>query len=142
MDVYYSESVRQYIGLLHDSISRMAKNSSNCKAWLIGLVTGGFVFSEDAQLHNVWILLFPTILFFILDCYYLGLERRFIKIERLFLETLLADEDVSNMIYSFNILPLGSNFRWTCQAMKSWSTTPFYTVIAFVIIIIVVIYHF
>jgi hypothetical protein len=142
MEVDFSESVRQYIGFLQDSITRMAKNSSNCKAWLIGLVTGGLVFSEDAQLHNVWILLFPTILFFILDCYYLGLERRFRKIERLFLDTLLANEDVSNIIYSFNIRPLGSNFRWTCQAMKSLTTTPFYAVIAFVIIIIGIIYRF
>ncbi len=134
----YSESVRQYISLLQDAITRMAKNSANCKAWLIGIVTAGLAFSKNAELSNIWVLLFPTILFFFLDCYYLGLERRFIKLENNFLKALRANEDINNSIYSFNISSLGGNLKWVYQAMKSWSTTPFYFTIAVTIFILAV----
>lgn len=137
--IKYTEEVRHYISLIQDNINRMAANSTNCKTWLITLLTADLIFSKGILLHNIWILLFPTILFFIVDCYYLGLERRFIQIEIEFLKKLRKCEDISTSLYSFNIQRFGSNVKWTFGAMKSWSTTPFYiTVIAFVIIIAVI----
>ena len=137
--IKYTEEVRHYISLIQDNINRMAANSTNCKTWLITLLTADLIFSKGILLHNIWILLFPTILFFIVDCYYLGLERRFIQIEIEFLKKLRKCEDISTSLYSFNIQHFGSNVKWTFGAMKSWSTTPFYiTVIAFVIIIAVI----
>lgn len=136
----FSESVGQYISLLQDTITRMAKNSANCKAWLIGLVTAGVAFTKDAELSNMWVLLFPNTLFYILDCYYLGLERRFIKIENDFIKALRSNENIHNIIYSFNIRSLGGDFKWTYRAMKSWATTPFYLTIALTIIVIMTIF--
>ena len=103
--IQYSEDARHYISLIHNTINRMAGNSANCKAWLIALITACLTFSHGVLLSNFWILLFPSFLFFFLDCYYLGLERRFIKIETQFLNNLRQNENVSNMLYSFNIRP-------------------------------------
>lgn len=134
--IQYSEDARHYISLIHNTINRMAGNSANCKAWLIALITACLTFSHGVLLSNFWILLFPSFLFFFLDCYYLGLERRFIKIETQFLNNLRQNENVSNMLYSFNIRPLGSNIKWTSKAMLSWSTMPFYSLIIIIILII------
>lgn len=131
--IQYSEDARHYISLIHNTINRMAGNSANCKAWLIALITACLTFSHGVLLSNFWILLFPSFLFFFLDCYYLGLERRFIKIETQFLNNLRQNENVSNMLYSFNIRPLGSNIKWTSKAMLSWSTMPFYSLIIIII---------
>lgn len=134
--IKYTEEIRHYISLIQDNINRMAANSTNCKTWLITLLTADLIFSKGILLHSIWILLFPTILFFIVDCYYLGLERRFIQIEIEFLKKLRKCEDISTYLYSFDIQQFGSNVKWTFGAMKSWSTTPFYiTVMVFVIII-------
>lgn len=137
--IKYTEEVRHYINLIQDNINRMAANSANCKTWLITLITADLIFSRGTLLHNMWILLFPTMLFFLIDCYYLGLERRFIRVETEFLKKLKECEDVSEFLYSFNIHQFGSNAKWTFEAMKSWSTTPFYiTVIIFIITIVII----
>lgn len=102
--IKYTEEVRHYISLIQDNINRMAANSTNCKTWLITLLTADLIFLKGILLHNIWILLFPTILFFIVDCYYLGLERRFIQIEIEFLRKLRKCEEISTSLYSFNTI--------------------------------------
>ncbi|MCM1142408.1 MAG: hypothetical protein NC453_27885, partial [Muribaculum sp.] len=115
-----------YISLLDKTINRMATCSANCKAWLIALITGSLTISDKITAEYIWIFLFPSFLFFFLDSYYLGIQRRFILIEQDFLKKLRKQEDVSNLIYSFNIKSLGSNWHWTFSAMKSLSTAVFY----------------
>lgn len=136
MNHIYSKEVMHYIDLLQANINRMANNSANCKAWLIALVTAGLAFSKSELLNNIWILIIPTILFFFLDCYYLGLERRFIQVENDFLKRVKENEDIYDIIYSFNIQQFGSTLKWTCTAMTSWSTIPFYSIMVICIIFI------
>ena len=102
--IKYTEEVRHYISLIQDKINRMAANSTYCKTWFITLLTADLIFLKGILLHNIWFLLFPTILFFIVDCYYLGLERRFIQIEIEFLRKLRKCEDISTSLYSFNTI--------------------------------------
>lgn len=136
MEVFQiSEDSRHYISLLDKTISRMATCSANCKAWLIALITGGLTFSDKITAEYMWIFLFPSLLFFFLDSYYLGIQRRFRIIEQDFLKKLREQENVSNFIYSFDIKPLGSNWRWTFSAMKSLSTAIFYLSIIVCIIV-------
>lgn len=131
----FTKDERHYIDLLQSNIHRMAMNSANCKAWLIALVTAALAFSEVVLLKNIWVLLIPTLLFYFLDCYYLGLERRFILIENEFLKKIREHESVESSIYSFNIRQFGCDLKWVAKAMNSWSTTPFYCLIALSIII-------
>ena len=124
-----SENARHYISLLHETISRMASNSANCKTWLIAIITAvtACLYSSDKINSAYWIMFVPTVLLYLLDCYYLGLERRFIKIENIYIEQ-LKNGGKGNLYY-FNAKEIGGDMKYTINAMKSWSTTPFYFVI-------------
>ena len=58
----------------------MAENSRSCKVWCVTLVAAVLVLvarTNDPQ--HALIALIPTLLFLVLDSYYLALERAFIK---------------------------------------------------------------
>jgi len=75
---FESPSVHSYLSILQAVIARMATNSSSCKTWCITIVSAILVVVADkAKPEYVWIAVIPTILFFGLDAYYLGLERLF-----------------------------------------------------------------
>lgn len=138
----FKEIHQHYISLLQDNINRMASNSSNCKTWLITLISAMFAItaSKGDFVTNIWMAYVPTILFFFLDCFYLGLERRFRRIEKRFVALITQDvealkyecepHDIDKAIYKFS-LPNGHEDEHnplcqTIKAMWSWSTTPFY----------------
>jgi hypothetical protein len=77
----------------------MAANSAHCKTWCITLVSAVIVFASDNQKSEaLWSALLPIVLFFILDSYYLGLERLFRQQYNLFVnklrENTAAQEDL------------------------------------------------
>ena len=126
---HISESARHYLSLLQDTINRMASNSANCKTWLIAIIAAitTCLYNSENICNSYWIMFIPTMLFYILDCYYLGLERRFIKIEHIFIEQLRKGEDGD--LYVFNVKKIGGDIEYVFRAMKSCSTTPFYIII-------------
>ena len=126
---HISESARHYLSLLQDTINRMASNSANCKTWLIAIIAAitTCLYNSENICNSYWIMFIPTMLFYILDCYYLGLERRFIKIEHIFIEQLRNGEEGD--LYVFNVKEIGGDIEYVFRAMKSWSTTPFYLII-------------
>lgn len=126
---HISESARHYLSLLQDTINRMASNSANCKTWLIAITAAitTCLYNSENICNSYWIMFIPTMLFYILDCYYLGLERRFIKIEHIFIEQLRKGEEGD--LYVFNVKKIGGDIEYVFRAMKSWSTTPFYLII-------------
>jgi hypothetical protein len=100
--------------ILQGVIGRMASNSSNCKAWCIGLVSAILVLVADKQKSQYsWVAAVPIIMFWMLDAYYLALERSFRASYNSFLTKLHAGtatiEDV------FAVQPGG---RWSIL----WST--------------------
>ncbi|MBQ3544998.1 MAG: hypothetical protein IJA34_08455 [Lachnospiraceae bacterium] len=107
----------------------MASNSANCKTWLIAIIAAitTCLYNSENISNIYWIMFIPTMLFYILDCYYLGLERRFIKIENIFIEQLRKGQDGD--LYVFNVREIGGDIEYIFRAMKSWSTTPFYLII-------------
>lgn len=138
----FNDTCLHYISLLQDNINRMASNSSNCKTWLITLIAAIFAVSASKGdiVTYIWMAYIPTGLFFFLDCFYLGVERRFRSIERRFVAIVAKDEetlrceckphDIDKAIYKFS-LPEGhkdkhNQFCQTVCAMCSWSTSPFY----------------
>jgi len=73
-----STSVHSYLNNLQAAINRMATNSASSKTWCITLVSAVIVFASDKDKpDSVWMALIPISLFFLLDAYYLGLERRY-----------------------------------------------------------------
>ena len=74
----FSEDERKHIDLLQAVISRMATNSFLLRGWTVTLLAALFALAaKDANRTFVAIAYFPAITFWILDAYYVSLERRF-----------------------------------------------------------------
>ena len=136
--VFSEEDDRHYISLLQENINRMASNSANCKTWLVTILAALLAIQVSLQeLQGIlWIALIPAILFYLLDSYYLGLERRFIKIEGGFVDNEKQGSDMTAMLYNFNTKSIMSDCKATWNAMGSTSTWPFYITIILVIVVI------
>ena len=114
--IVYNEDGRLYLQMMQSNISRMAANSSNCKNWLIIIVSSFFAISCGINALNGWMILaiFPTIVFWNLDVYYLHLERKMRNRELDFIlkAKALADDlqnDVKIALYNaalYNFVPL------------------------------------
>lgn len=132
----------QYISLLQDNINRMASNSSNCKTWLVTLIAAVCAVQvSSSDFHQyLWIAYIPTGLFFFLDCFYLGIERRFRKVEKYAVEKMISANFKAADLFKFN-LPKGhkdyhNQIMLTLGGIISWSTTPFYAVVVIVIVVL------
>ena len=107
MNDLFTENDRHYISLLQENINRMAANSANCKTWLLALVAAIMALQLTGnELRSIlWIALGLIVLFYILDSYYHALERKFISIEKKFVEAVKDNkkDELKKDIYSFNI---------------------------------------
>ena len=135
-----NESDRHYISLLQENINRMATNSANCKTWLVTLVAAILALQlTSKELQSIlWVALGLIVLFYILDSYYLGLERRFIAVEKDFVKAAKEKEkdEMTKNIYSFDIDAIKDNDATICSAMGSPSTWLFYGVLFFIVLTI------
>ena len=112
-----SPAVQAHLGITQSVIQRMATNSGSCKAWCITLVSAIFVIVVDKGKPNyVFIAAVPTVLFLILDTYYLALERCFRESYNSFIEKLHRGQVVSSDLYA--VTPRGS-------VLKSFGTSFF-----------------
>ncbi len=136
--MFEKESVRHYISLLQENIIRMASNCSNCKTWLITIVCGlcALQLANDAIKGYLWIALIPTVLFLVLDAYYLGQEKRFRDIEACFVERIKAGEDALQELYTFSVSG-EHKCRYFWKGLISPSTWVMYATIAAIILLIV-----
>lgn len=138
LDILSNPAVQAHIAMLQGIINRMAGNSANCKNWTVTLVATMLVLlvDKEMQLPNAWLCLIPVGLFFLIDCYYLGLERATIKIQKDFLDTLSKDEEYVEQIY--RVGALGDRCTQLCNTLKAMcspSTTPFYLIVALVVLL-------
>lgn len=137
LEVLGNSAVQDHISMHQDIINRMAGNSANCKNWTITLVAAMLVLLVDKnmQIPNAWICLIPIVLFYLLDCYYLGLERMCIASQNEFLGKVNNGKDYIDSLYKMEALK--DNCKQLCntiKAMKSFSTTPFYLIVAIVVL--------
>lgn len=137
----FNESDRQYISLLQENINRMAGNSASCKTWLLTLIAAILALQiSSSELRNVlWVALGLIILFYMLDSYYLSLERKFIVLEKQFI-TVVKNKEENNFltdgVYSFDIKSVTDEYATFWKALKSYSTLPFYLVLFLIVLII------
>jgi hypothetical protein len=120
------QAVQTHLGILQAVIERMSTNSGSAKAWCITLVSAILVIVADKNKPNlVWLTLIPTLLFLVLDAYYLALEKGFRASYRKFVEKLHRKTLEESDFYS--VEPSGQFSGLFFKALVSLSVWPLYT---------------
>ena len=124
-----SPAVRAHLTIMQDVINRMAENSRSCKVWCVTLVAAVLVLvARTGEPQHALLGLMPTALFYILDAYYLSLERCFRRSYGKFVRKVREGQTRVSDLYA--VVPDGSISRGTLWAMfKSFSVPPFYAAV-------------
>ena len=137
LEVLENSAVQFHISMLQGIINRMANNSANCKTWTVTLVTAMLVLllEKKIKLPNPWISLIPVVLLYLLDCYYLCLERITISVQNTFLGSLSKEsEEYIDLLYKVGGLGLRrTRLCGMIKALISLSTLPFYILVAMIV---------
>ena len=140
------EDIRAHLSMMQSVITRMADNSRACKTWAVTLVAAILVVvarfgggSDDTTFgENTALLAFiPTILFWLLDAYYLAQERGFRKSYDRFVLRYNADPDEHGAL--FMIEPLGAGKLQTIRCMGRFATASLYVTMSALIVLFVLI---
>jgi hypothetical protein len=120
-----SQAVQSHLTILQSVIQRMANNSASSKAWCITLVSAILVIVADkGKPHYTWIAVIPTLLFFVLDAYYLALEKGFRNAYNNFISKLHSE--ALSAADLFVVVPQGWMFGFFAKSIVSFSVWPFY----------------
>ncbi len=127
----------KHLEFVQNIITRMNSNSFQIKTWTITLVTGLLaVYSSTKEKNFILLTIFPLLLFWFLDSYYLNQERKF----RGLYNDIISD-DPKNEISLFKMRPdlyVGGSFNYSSSFFSK-------TIISFylsIIIIMVGVYFF
>ena len=130
-----SPAVQTHLTIMQGVINRMAENSRSCKVWCVTLVAATLVLvARTGEPQHALIALVPTLLFWVLDAYYLGLERRFRKSYSSCVSKIHDKKAVTADLYT--IAPTGSEigqFFWAL--FRSFSISPFYLLVTATILL-------
>lgn len=127
-----SPAVQAHFGIAQSVIQRMAANSASCKAWCITLVAAILVIVADkGQPAYALIAAVPTLLFLVLDTYYLALEKCFRDSYNEFIDKVHEGRVVAADLYA--ITPKGSLPRSFARSLRSFSIWPFYITLGLMI---------
>ena len=130
-----SSAVQKHLEIVQDVISRMAENSRSCKVWCVTLVAATLVLvARTGKADHALIALAPTVLFYVLDAYYLMLESRFRNSYNNFIGRLHLGQLVTSDLYT--VVGRGSKVRIFLWAIfQSFSVLPFYFVVVVTILL-------
>jgi hypothetical protein len=69
----------KYLEMLQAVIARMASNELTCRTWSVGLGTAviGYAAAKDGHPKAALLAALPAVVFWVLDAYYVALERNF-----------------------------------------------------------------
>ncbi len=125
-----SSSVQAHMTMLQGIIGRMADNSRVCKMWCVTLVSAILALvAFRGYANHIFIALLPTAMFFLLDAYYLALERSFRGAYNDFVDKIREGRYAASDLYV--VPPPKSLAHGTIRAMfRSFSTLPFYALVA------------
>ena len=130
-----SSAVQKHLEIMQGVIMRMGENSRSCKVWSVTLVAAILVLvARTGDADHVLIAVAPAVLFYVLDAYYLALERGFRRSYHTFVRQL--HEGRANPYHLFTIDFVGRIPRETLWAMfMSFSVFPFYLMVVATIIL-------
>lgn len=77
MEMDMGENKRNHLLMIQEIINRMAKNSFEIKGWAIGIMIAVYAFAGENTHKAVLITLIPLVVFWMLEAYYLMLERKY-----------------------------------------------------------------
>lgn len=127
------EDKQKHLEFVQGVINRMGQNSFLTKGWTIMLVSALFALAaKDANQKFVIVAYFPTLVFWLLDSYYLYQERLFRKVYDHVRKETTAD-------YSLNTKSFDKGISDWASAALSKTILLFYGII-FIILIIVMFY--
>lgn len=73
-----NEDKKEHLKMIEDIITRMASNSFQLKSWTVSLISAILIFADfKNEICFIWIAYIPIIVFWILDAFYLQLERKY-----------------------------------------------------------------
>ena len=129
-----SSAVQAHVEIMLDVIKRTAANSRSCKLWCVTVVSATLVLVSNTETSSHALLaIAPTVLFLILDAYYLTLEHGFRRSYDTFVARLHAGKLYSNSLYS--VTQCGSINRCFVTSLMSFSIWPFYLSVAVTVIL-------
>ena len=130
-----SSAVQTHLTIMQGVIRRMAENSRSCKVWCVTLVSATLVLvTRTESPQHALIALVPALLFYILDAYYLALERSFIKSYDTFVASLHEGSLASSAVYA--VKPTGMGWRAVVWCFRSFATLPFYALLTVTIVLV------
>ena len=125
---YDSHAIRTHLEIMQGVVNRMGGNSRSCKVWCVTLVAAILVLvARTGHPQHALIAVVPTVLFLMLDTYYLALERAFIGSYDAFVEKLHGGSLSATDVYK--VAPTGSIPKRFVGCLGSFSIWPFYLVI-------------
>ena len=134
-----SDSKLKLMEMIQDIIKRMAQNSFMLKGWTVTLVSALFALSKiDTNKSFFFIAYVPILVFWLLDSYYLQLERQFRVLYR---ATVTADE--ADLDYSMKLKqPTKEDETEFCQSFFSKTEMGFYLPLALLTLLIFLAVYF
>lgn len=76
-----TEDQKLHLQFIQGVITRMNSNSTNMKGWMVAIVSAMLaLYANSSNVLYIWIAIFPTLLFWFFDTYYLRLERQYRKL--------------------------------------------------------------
>jgi len=108
------QSLHKHLDLIATTISRMAQNSFLIRGWCVTVATGILALAVQAK-DSILVLtgVLPIVAFWLLDAYYLMIERRFRTLYDKVRITSGADID-----YSMDVAPTPGQFRFWSAAFS------------------------
>lgn len=124
---YDSPAALHHLNALQMIINRVAVNSAACKTWSIMLVsTAAYIFASTRDSRLILLAYWPLLLFFCLDSYYLGIERRFRADYKALAEKLRTEGLEPTDLFEIIARKTKDQLMATLRAMLSFSIWPIY----------------
>lgn len=114
----------KHLEFIEGAINRMASNSFAMKGWMLTIVAALLAIYADSNPKNslyILIAIFPTIMFWLLDAYYLYIERKYRDLYKL-----ANKEDSSIKPFDMTTKELGGIRKYLKSVFLSVSTVPLY----------------
>ena len=130
-----SSAVQTHLSIMQGVIQRMAENSRSCKTWGITIVSAVLILVARTEKPDyVLVALVPTVLFLLLDTYYLALERSFRASYNNFVKKLHKGKLTLSDLYI--VAPTGSIPGYFLSRLSSFAIWPFYLTLLLMILFV------
>ena len=130
-----SSAVQKHLEIMQGVITRMAENSRSCKVWCVTLVAATLVLvARTGKAEHALIAIVPAALLYLLDAYYLMLEKRFRNSYNRFVDKVHSAEVAQADLYKVDVV--GSRVATMLWAMfLSFSVAPFYIAVVAIVLL-------